>query len=247
MGFSERLARSRRATRYLRASTATAPLAAAEMPVVFEQRARPSALFARFGVRQRRPIGCRGFWPGAGVPRADANVEIAGAVRPVGLRREFVDGCRVDGVLALLRALDVPVFPASRTEKIAPQPLPVRAATASAFCGKCTSPPATTGRPSVETRLAARGKIPVGLDSAWPPATALAAGRGRLAEGFGMRDIRCKGAAQLGEHQVEVHGGLLFGFEWPTRAASVPERPACARRPVTSRQRGRSAAQNPPG
>ena len=47
--------------------------------------------------------------------------------------RELVDGRRVDGILAFLRALDVAVLPASRTEEVAVQPLAVRAAPAAAF------------------------------------------------------------------------------------------------------------------
>ena len=57
-------------------------------------------------------------------------------MRPVGLGREPVDGYCVDGVLALLRALDVAVLAAPRTKEIALGPLAVRATAAAAFRDK---------------------------------------------------------------------------------------------------------------
>ncbi|MDE0038273.1 MAG: hypothetical protein OXU77_21100 [Gammaproteobacteria bacterium] len=54
-------------------------------------------------------------------------------MRPVGPGREVVDRRRVDGVLALLRALDVPVFAAPLAEEVACQTFPIRAAPAAAF------------------------------------------------------------------------------------------------------------------
>ena len=57
---------------------------------------------------------------------------------PCRARRELIDGRHIDGVLPLLRALDVSVFSASRAEEIAFEPFPVRAPPASAFGGKCS-------------------------------------------------------------------------------------------------------------
>ena len=166
-GSTAHLERPRRATRGLRASTAKARLAAVEAAALVEQCVCPFALFARFGIRQWRPVGYRGFWPSSVVPGRHANIEIAGAVRPVGPGRELVDGRCVDGVLALLGALPVAFVAATPAEKIAFEPFPVRAAPASAFCGKCRPSSATTGGPSIQTRLARFRRGPVLLAGHW--------------------------------------------------------------------------------
>ena len=174
----------------------------------------------------------------AGVPRRPAAVEIARAMRPVGLGRELVDGGGVEGVPALPCALDVPVLAAPRAEEVALEPLAIRASAAAAFRRKCGPSSATTRGPAVETRLARARPLPVGLDCAWPAATRLNAAR-RLPAHDGVRDeARRNLTAPVGDEGFEVHVVLLFRLA--TRCASVPERAARARRPVTSRQRGRS-------
>ena len=129
-------------------------------------------------------------------------------MRFVGLGRELVDSRRIDGVLPLLRALTVTVFPASRTEEIALQPLAVRAAPATAIGDKMSTPSAATGGASFQTRLARLGRFPVLLADGWFSAAPLATGRPVPREAVGVNDIGWKGAAQLGEHVIEIHGGL---------------------------------------
>ena len=111
---------------------------------------------------------------------------------------ELVDGGRVDGVLALLCALDVAILAAALAEEVAFQSLAVRTAPAAAFCGKCSPSSATTGGPAIQTRLARLRRLPVLLDRGWPATSTLGAGRPILGEAVGLEDDGWEGAAQLG-------------------------------------------------
>ena len=139
----------------------------------------------------------------------DAIVEVAGAVRPVGLGRELVDGGCIDGVLALLGALPVTVLAAPSAEEVALKPFPVRAAPASAFCGKCRPSSTTTGGPTIQTRLARLSRRPAILAGHWFSAPSLATGRPIVGETVGLKDVGREGAAQLGAHTTETcHSGI---------------------------------------
>ena len=64
-------------------------------------------------------------------------------MRLVGLGGELFDHRGVDGVPALLRALDVAVLAAPLAEEIAFRPLPVRATPAAALLDEVPAPPTT--------------------------------------------------------------------------------------------------------
>ena len=122
-------------------------------------------------------------------------------MRLVGLGRELVDGRRVDGVLPLLRALDVPVFAAPRTKEMAFQSLAVRTASAAAFCGLRGASSAATGRSTIQTFLTGARPLLVGLDRAWPLAAPLATSwwfRGKNGGRDEARPARCRGAGGCG-------------------------------------------------
>ena len=198
----------------------------------------PAALRLRHRVGQRRPIGCRRFPRRTGVPWTDSAIEIRGLVRPVGLGGELVDRCRVDGVLALLRALGVAVVAAPLAEEIACQPLPIRAAPAAAF-GRQGCPPTLAGaRAPGETAGARLGELPVGLEGSRLVAPRLNA-RLWFAERGVRNEARRNLAAPVGDEGLKVHDVLRFRVA--TLECVGPERAARARTPVTSRQRGRSA------
>ena len=201
---------------------------------------RPLALFVRFGVWKRRPVCDGRFRLRSGIPEGDADVEVARTVRLVGLGRELVDG-----VPAFLGALDVAIFPASLAEIVAFSPPAVRAATAAAPGDEVSAPlPATGGPPSQATGARLR-QIAGLLDRDWAATQTLRA----LGEGL-LQDQGPDGAfgglaSLVTDDTIEVHGDLRFTVA--TRSASVPERAACARRTVTSCQRGRSASGEPAG
>ena len=96
-------------------------------------------------------------------------------MRPVGLGRELVDHRGVEGVLALLRTIDVAILPAAFAEEVACHPLPVRAAPAAAFRDQRRAPSAATGGPAVQARLAVRIPASVRLRRALPSAAWLRA------------------------------------------------------------------------
>ena len=213
-------------------------------PPRIPQRALPFAVLLRHWVWQRHPVSCGGFSRRAGIPDRHAHVEIARAVRLVGLGRELVDGRRVEGVPPLLRALDVAIVAAPLAEEVARQSLAVRASPASAFCGFRGASSSATGGPAIQARLTTRSPLPVGLASAFPLAAGLRTRPGFFAQDGGRDEARRELATPLGDEGFEVHGVLRFRVA--TRCASVPERSARARRAVTSRQRGQSASEGPP-
>ena len=88
------------------------------------------------------------------------------------------------------------------------EPFAIGASSTAALCRQRSSSPPTTPGPPFEASPATARVIAVLLAGGWFPAPTLDARRGRLAEGFGVWDIRRKCAAQLGEHVIEVHGGL---------------------------------------
>ena len=157
------------------------------------------------------------------------------------------NGCGVDGVLALLRALDVAIVAAPLAEEVACQFLAVRAPPASAFCGKGSSPAPAGSRASGQAIRARFRILAVVLDRNRFSAAALLTARALLLvpahDGVG-NEARRNLTAPVGDEGFEVHGVLRFRVA--TRCASVPERPVRARRAVTSRQRGRSASEGPP-
>ncbi len=71
-------------------------------------------------------------------------------MRPVGLCGELVDDRGVDGVLALLRALDCAIFPAPLAEEIALDALAVRAAPAAAVGDQRGAAPLAGFRPPIQ-------------------------------------------------------------------------------------------------
>ena len=154
-----------------------------------------------------------------GRSRRDADVEVAGAMRPVGLGGELVEGRRVDGVPALLRALDVSVFPASLAEEVAFRSLAVRAAPAAAFGDKCRASFAATGRPAVEARLAASRPLAVGLEGAFPLAARLGTRLGFLAQDGLWHETRWQLAAPLSDEGLKFH--VVLRFRVVTRCASI--------------------------
>ena len=212
-------------------------------PRVVDQRLGPLALFPRLRIRQRRPIGCGRFPRRTGVPRADSAVEIRGLVRPVGPGRELVDRRRVDGVLAFLHALDVAILAAPRAEEVALQPLAIRtSSTAAAFDKMSPASAATCGSPG-QASCAGLGELPVLLDRDGVFAPALRTARPGLRRQDGVRDeARRDLPAPLGDEGLKVHDVLRFRVA--TLECVGPERAARARRAVTSRQRGRSEAEN---
>ena len=184
------------------------------MPAVqppVHRRPPPDLLGPRLGIGQRRPVRGGRLGPGPGVPGRDAHVEAARAVHPVGLGGELVDGRRVDGVLPLPGALDVPVLAAPRAEEVSLEPLAVRAATAAALRDKRRPSPAATGGPAVEARLAACIPSPAGLAGPLPLAAGLRARPGFLAAHGGRHEALGEPAAPLGDEQLNVHGVLRGG------------------------------------
>ena len=226
------------------ASTANArSILVMQAPV--HQRPAPDLGFGRIRVWRRTPVRRGRRRPRAPVPRTNPAIEIARLVDAFRLCRELVDHGGVEGVLPLPRSLGVAIFAAPLAKEIAPQSRAVGASSAAALCDQDPYPAPARSRPPPEASAARARVLPVLLDMDRIPATLLNAAWSVRAVGSGLEDVGWKGAAQLGKHVIEIHDGLLFRFEWPTRAASAPERAACARWPVTSRQRGRSAAQNP--
>ena len=176
-----------------------AGLAAPEAPTRIPQRVLPFAVLLRYRVWQRRPVSCGGFSRRTGIPDRNAHVEVARPMRLVGLGRELVDGRRVDGVLAFLRALDVPVLAAPLAEEVAGQSLAVRASPASAFCGLRGASSAATGRSTIQTFLTGARPLPVGLDRAWPFAAALATSWWFCGQDGGRDETRRELATPLGD------------------------------------------------
>ena len=214
--------------------------AARVAPTRIADRPGPFPIFARLGVRQGRPVCRSRFLPPPGVPGRDSPVEIAGPVDLVGPGGELVDHRRVEGVPALLRALGVAVVSAPPTEEVACEPLAIGAATASAFGRKRRPPSAATGGPAVQARLAGVRVLPVLLDRARPPA-AFHRARG---DGSGERrrpdESRRQCSAPLGDEKLKVHGVAPVRVVVDAVASVAWTGRPCARRPVTSRQRGRS-------
>ena len=177
-------------------------------PPRVEKQARPRAVFSRLGIRQRRPVGGTRLRFRPCVPRTDSAIEIGGLVRPVGPGRKTRRSPPRRGVLALLRALGVAVAAAPLAEEVALEPFAICASAATALCDQRSPPAPTTPCPLLEAPPARSRVLPVLFDIDGISAAFLDAARAILAEGFGVRDVRRKGAAQLGEHMIEVHGGL---------------------------------------
>ena len=161
----------------------------------------------------------------------------------VGLGGELVDHCGVAGVLAALLAFPVAVRAAPLAEEVAFQTLAVRAPAAAAFGDQCGSPALAGSGAPVEARLARVRRGPVALDRDLVAAALEGAFRQSGLELGGWNETRRELAAPLGDEGWKVH--VVLRFRVATRCASVPERAARARRAVTSRQRGRSEAENP--
>ena len=164
----------------------------------------------------------------------------------LGLGRELVDDGGVPVVAAALLARGVAVFAAGRAAVVAPGALPVGASSAAVLFDEVPAAPAARGGATIETAAARFRKGAVGLDPDGPLAAAVLArweGAGKRKAGrspagacrsIARRAVRCPWEF------------LLFRLELPTRVASDAWTGRTrARRPVTSRQRGRSAAENP--
>ena len=129
------------------------------------------------------------------------------------------------------------VVAAPLAEEVAYEPLAVRAPAAAAF-GDQSGAAALAGLRSADAAgLAGFGVLAVGLEGCGLPATGLRT-LGWLAAHYGGRDEAVgELAAPLGDEGLKVHVGLLSGCR-RRGSASVLGQAACARRPVTSRQRG---------
>ncbi len=101
--------------------------------------------------------------------------------------------------------------------------------------------PAATGGSPGQASSARLGVLPVLLDRDGVLAPTLRTSWPGLRRQDGVGDeARRQLAAPLGDEGIEVHGDLLFRLNCRRGSASVPGQAARARRPVTSRQRGRS-------
>ncbi len=180
-------------------------------PTVVHQRLGPLAILPRFRVGQRRPIGCGRFPRRARVPRRDPAVEVRRLVRPVRPGRELVDRRRVDGVLALLRALDVSILAAPFAEEVACRPLPVGAAPAAAFCDQCGSASVAGFRAPDPAAVAALPESAVGLAGSRLRAPRLRAPWRLVAEDGVRNEALGESAAPLGDEKLKVHVVLRSG------------------------------------
>ena len=106
---------------------------AAQPPPGVVERVPPQLLGLRLGIGQRRPVRGAGLGFRPGIPWADSAVEVGGLARPVGLGGEVVDHRRVEGVLTLLRPLDVAILAAPFAKEVALRSLAVSASAAAAF------------------------------------------------------------------------------------------------------------------